>query len=59
MVTVSRHFVASDPEYLVQLEHILKCLHILESALRKCNSQVECHIKREVEEAVVSSVQDW
>lgn len=54
-----RHFVASDPEYLVQLEHILKCLHILESALRKCNSQVECHIKREVEEAVVSSVQDW
>ena len=56
---MSRHFVASDPEYLVQLEHILKCLHILESALRKCNSQVECHIKREVEEAVVTSVQDW
>ena len=35
-----RHFVASDPEYLVQLEHILKCLNILETALRKCNSQV-------------------
>jgi len=54
-----RHFVASDPEYLVQLEHILKCLHILEAALRKCNSQVEYNIKKEVEEAVVSSVQDW
>lgn len=37
---ILRHFVASDPEYLVQLEHILKCLHILESSLRKCNSQV-------------------
>eukprot|EP00092_Neocalanus_flemingeri_P041502 GFUD01045197.1.p1 GENE.GFUD01045197.1~~GFUD01045197.1.p1 ORF type:complete len:1194 (+),score=262.01 GFUD01045197.1:849-4430(+) len=54
-----RHFVASDPEYLVQLEYILKCLNLLRGTLAKCNNEVDCNIKEQVEEAVVNSVEDW
>lgn len=54
-----RHFVASDPEYLVQLEYILKCLNLLQGTLDKCNNEVDCNIKEQVEEAVVNSVEDW
>jgi len=54
-----RHFVASDPEYLVQLEYILKCLNILRGMLSKCNNEIDCNIKEQVEEAVVNSVEDW
>jgi len=54
-----RHFVASDPEYLVQLEFILKCLNLLKGTLAKCNNEVDCNIKDQVEEAVINSVEDW
>ena len=38
-----------------------RCLQLLQGSLGKCNqeAEVECDIKRQVEQAVVSSVEDW
>ena len=38
---------------------IVRCLPLLQGSLGKCNNELECDIKRQVEQAVVSSVEDW
>ena len=36
-----------------------RCLNLLQGTLDKCNNEVDCNIKEQVEEAVVNSVEDW
>ena len=34
-------------------------MNLLKGTLAKCNNEVDCNIKEQVEEAVVNSVEDW
>jgi len=56
-----RQFLASDPDYFIQLESILRCLTLVESCIFKIDGakDQDLDLRSQVEVAISTSLQDW